>query len=83
MSAQYSSDVGNVAGHFLMLAGKISMYFKYRLKYHMLELEIKESEDGKKLQDLGVACFRAWFGHFLVKSYRVFQKKVYKFGLRL
>ena len=22
----------------------------------------------KKLQDLGVACFRAWFGHFLVKS---------------
>ena len=23
-------------------------------------------EDGKKLQDLGVAGFRVWFGHFLV-----------------
>ena len=23
----------------------------------------------KKLQDLSVACFRVWFGHFLVKSW--------------
>ena len=23
----------------------------------------------EKLQDLGVACFRVWFGHFLVKSW--------------
>ena len=29
----------------------------------------KESKDGKKLQDLGVAGFRVWFGQFLVKSW--------------
>ena len=28
---------------------------------------LKESEDGKKLQDLGVAGFRVWFGQFLVQ----------------
>ena len=28
MGGQYSSDAGNVADHFPMLAGKISMYLK-------------------------------------------------------
>ena len=29
----------------------------------------KNFEDGKKLQNSGVACFRPWFGNFLVKSW--------------